>query len=244
MPFRSLQSAENVQSVSDECNTVPGNACSHQADDQSSIVSFPVGGRIKRLTDVIITLFVLPSVLIIILSTALILKCTDPGPILYKQFRLGYRRRAFVCFKLRTMVVDSENVLKALLESDPESRAEWNLNQKLVHDPRVTPFGQFLRRSSIDELPQLLNVLRGDMSLVGPRPIIPSEAARYGDQLGAYFSARPGLTGAWQVSDRDNVSYEMRVAMDAEYVREWRFWTDVLIMLRTLGTVVDGKGCY
>jgi len=142
------------------------------------------------------------------------------------------------------MVLDSDKVLKTLLESDPAARKEWDRTQKLANDPRITPLGKFLRQSSLDELPQLINVIRGDMSLVGPRPIVPSELTRYGDKLSLYLQARPGITGIWQVSGRNDCGYDRRIEMDANYVRNWRFSTDFVILVRTLGAVLAQRGSY
>jgi undecaprenyl-phosphate galactose phosphotransferase len=142
------------------------------------------------------------------------------------------------------MVVNSDEVLKALLESDPERREEWQRTQKLIKDPRVTPIGRFLRQSSLDELPQLINVIRGDMSLVGPRPIVPMEMLRYGDKLGLYFQARPGITGIWQISGRNDCEYHRRIEMDANYVHQWSFFSDFSILLRTFAAVLARKGSY
>ncbi len=133
-------------------------------------------------------------------------------------------------------------MLKALLDVDPIARAEWEKHQKLRSDPRITPLGRFMRAWSIDELPQLLNVLRGDMSLVGPRPIVRSEMSRYGVRLISYLSARPGITGAWQVNGRSDLCYEDRVVLDANYVRDWRFLMDLTILLRTVGIVIGRRG--
>jgi undecaprenyl-phosphate galactose phosphotransferase len=142
------------------------------------------------------------------------------------------------------MVVNSDEVLKGLLESDPERREEWQLTQKLIKDPRITPIGRFLRRSSLDELPQLINVIRGDMSLVGPRPIVPMEMRRYGDKLGLYLQARPGITGIWQISGRNDCEYCRRIEMDANYVRQWSLFSDFSILLRTFAAVLARKGSY
>jgi exopolysaccharide production protein ExoY len=203
-----------------------------------------MGCQIKRIFDIFFASFVILLTLPLFIIVAVLVKITDPGPVIYKHVRVGLWGRRFNCFKFRTMVVDSENVLKALLHDDPGARAEWERNQKLFNDPRVTPFGRFLRESSLDELPQLVNVLRGDMSLVGPRPIVPSEMSRYGDRLGSYLSTRPGLTGAWQISGRSDCSYEKRVELDSNYVSNWRFSTDLSILLRTVGAVIDRKGSY
>ena len=203
-----------------------------------------VGGQIKRIFDVFFASFVILLTLTLFIIVAIMVKLTDPGPVIYKHVRVGLWGRRFNCFKFRTMFVDSENVLEALLDGDPGARAEWEGNQKLIKDPRVTPVGRFLRESSLDELPQLINVLRGDMSLVGPRPIVPSEMSRYGDRLGSYLSARPGLTGAWQISGRSDCSYEKRVELDSNYVSNWRLSTDLSILMRTVGAVIDRKGSY
>ena len=205
---------------------------------------YAVGGQRKRVYDVIVASLVLLLTFPILVIVALMLKLTDPGPVIYKHVRVGLWGRRFTCFKFRTLVVDLENALEASAYNDPGARTEWDQNQKLINDPHVTPVGQFLRESSLDELPQLFNVLRGDMSLVGPRPIVPSEMSRYGDRLGLYVSARPGLTGAWQISGRSDCGYDKRVELDAHYVSNWRFSTDLSILLRTVGAVIDRKGSY
>jgi exopolysaccharide production protein ExoY len=200
------------------------------------------GGQVKRVFDFVGAFIVLLLLLPLFTIVAATLKLTQPGPIFYKQPRVGYRGRYFKCLKFRTMVVDSEQVLKALLEHDPAARAEWQRSQKLVDDPRITRVGRWLRQSSIDELPQLVNVLRGEMSLVGPRPIVASEIVRYGDHIGLYLSARPGLTGAWQVNGRSNTCYDKRVELDANYASNWRLATDLKILLRTIWVVIKKKG--
>jgi exopolysaccharide production protein ExoY len=203
-----------------------------------------IGGRTKRLFDVVLASSIFLLALPLFIIVAVMVKVTDPGPVIYKHVRVGLWGRRFTCIKFRSMVVDSENVLKALLDGDPSARAEWERSQKLFKDPRVTPIGQFLRKSSLDELPQLINVLRGEMSLVGPRPIVPSELSRYGDQRGSYVSARPGLTGAWQISGRSDCGYDQRIELDANYVSNWRFSTDLFILLRTVDAVIKRKGSY
>jgi lipopolysaccharide/colanic/teichoic acid biosynthesis glycosyltransferase len=138
-------------------------------------------------------------------------------------------------------MADAENMLKALLNDDASIRAGWERSQKLIKDPRVTRGGRFLRESSLDELPQLINVVRGEMSLVGPCPIVPSEMSRYGDRLDSYVLARPGLTGAWQMRDHSDSGYDKMVELDANYVSNWRFSTDLSILMRTMGAVIDRK---
>jgi undecaprenyl-phosphate galactose phosphotransferase len=165
-------------------------------------------------------------------------------PVLFEHERIGREGRPFRCYKFRTMVPDADRVLANLLARDPESRAAWSRDFKLRDDPRVTPIGAWLRRTSFDELPQLWNVLRGDMSLVGPRPVVAAELARYGDAVRYYLDSRPGLTGLWQISGRNDVDYAERVALDAWYIKNWSLWYDVVILAKTVRVVLDGKGAY
>ena len=212
--------------------------------ERSKVAPYTIGGRTKRIFDIIvasITLFVFSPLFVFV---TILLKLTDPGPVIFRHMRVGRGGRHFACLKFRSMVLNSDVVLKVLLESDPAARMEWERTQKLANDPRITVVGKFLRQSSLDELPQLINVIRGDMSLVGPRPIVPSELTRYGDKLGLYLQARPGITGIWQVSGRNDCGYDRRIEMDANYVRNWRFSTDFVILVRTLGAVLARKGSY
>jgi lipopolysaccharide/colanic/teichoic acid biosynthesis glycosyltransferase len=215
-----------------------------ELSQRSSGVEYAVGGQTKRLFDVVFALYLLLLTLPLFIIVTVVLKVTDPGPVIYRHVRIGLWGRRFTCFKLRTMVVDAENGLEALLNDNASMRAEWERSQKLIKDPRVTRVGRFLRESSLDELPQLINVMRGEMSLVGPRPIVPSEMSHYGDRLGSYVSARPGLTGAWQISGRSDCGYDKRVELDANYVSDWRFSTDLSILVRTVGAVIERKGSY
>lgn len=162
----------------------------------------------------------------------------SPGPILFGHTRVGRNGTLFRCWKFRTMVVDAESALQRYLASHPEAAEEWRERRKLKQDPRCTRIGRFLRKSSIDELPQLFNVLRGDMSLVGPRPVTVSELEMYGEAGVYYLSVRPGITGLWQVSGRDNVSYEHRVRLDSLYVQRWTLAKDLTILMRTIPAVL------
>jgi Undecaprenyl-phosphate galactose phosphotransferase WbaP len=166
----------------------------------------------------------------------------DKGPIFFAHRRIGADGRPFLCLKFRTMVVDGDKVLAAHLANNPEAAAEWAATRKLRNDPRVTPIGRFLRKTSLDELPQLVNILRLEMSLVGPRPIVESEIAYYGENIGHYYAARPGLTGPWQVSGRSDTSYARRVELDVWYVNNWTIWNDIALMLKTIPAVVGGQG--
>ena len=205
----------------------------------------PIGGGAKRLFDVVLAalglLLLAPTVLLI----ALAIKLSDGGPVLYRHRRIGFNGRSFDCLKFRTMVKDSDRVLQNYLNEHSEVRAEWAVSQKLKYDPRVTSLGIVLRKLSIDELPQLLNVLRGEMSIVGPRPIVEEEALRYGpDAIRHYYSVRPGVTGLWQVSGRNDLTYDARVALDTDYVQNWTLSSDVILILRTIPAVLSSRGTY
>ena len=168
----------------------------------------------------------------------------SPGPVIFKHRRIGKGGKEFYCYKFRTMCVDAKEKLEELLESNPEAKREWEENFKLKHDPRVTRSGAFLRSTSLDELPQIFNVLKGEMSLVGPRPIIKEEIHYYGKYIDDYYMVRPGITGMWQTSGRSDTGYEQRVQMDTWYVRNWDFWFDVVLLWRTAKVVISGKGAY
>ncbi len=178
----------------------------------------------------------------LLLAVAFLIWRHDGAPVLFAQYRVGCDGRLFRCVKFRTMVRDSEWVLAELLRNDPAARAEWERDHKLTDDPRITPVGRFLRRTSLDELPQLFNVVRGEMNLVGPRPITVAELARYGRIRWHYLSVRPGMTGLWQVSGRNNTTYEERVALDRRYVEQRSFWFDLKILVKTMHAVTAREG--
>lgn len=196
----------------------------------------------KRILDILAAALGLVFLAPLLLVIALLIRLQDGGKALYCPARLGYRGQAFRCFKLRTMVPDADSKLQAVLERCPEARLEWDLTQKLTNDPRITPLGRFIRATSIDELPQLMNILRGDMSLVGPRPISFTERARYGEYYGDYTRVRPGLTGLWQTSGRSKTTYAERVQLDTRYVQTRTFWGDVWIILKTVPAVLLSVG--
>jgi len=152
--------------------------------------------------------------------------------------------RIFKCLKFRSMRPDADRVLKELLANDPEAQAMWDKDFKLKNDPRITPIGNVLRKTSLDELPQLFNVLKGEMSLVGPRPVVKDELLRYGENATYYLEARPGITGLWQVSGRNDTTYTERVNLDAWYVKNWSLWYDIAILFKTFGVVFRSKGAY
>lgn len=165
-------------------------------------------------------------------------------PILIRHRRIGRHGRPFGCFKFRTMVVNSDEVLEHHLAANPEARSEWAGTHKLKADPRITPLGRVMRASSVDELPQFLNVLMGQMSLVGPRPIVEAEIVKYGHVISKYCKVKPGITGSWQVNGRNDTSYSRRVELDDDYVTNWSFWGDIVILLRTIPAVLMSKGSY
>ncbi|MDE1918113.1 MAG: sugar transferase [Sphingomonadales bacterium] len=200
-----------------------------------------ISSRIMDVTIASIAFFaVLPLVALICLAIIL----QDGGSPIFMHYRVGRGGRLFPCLKLRTMVRDADVRLRNLLATDAAARAEWEADQKLRKDPRITPLGLFLRKSSLDELPQLLNVIWGHMSIVGPRPIVPAEAARYGRYMRFYCAVRPGITGLWQVSGRNNTGYRRRVAMDTIYCRTRSVRGDLSIMVRTIPAVLVNRGSF
>ena len=175
-------------------------------------------------------------------AIALLLWATEGGPVFFAHKRIGKDGRVFRCLKFRTMAVDAEEQLQRLLERDPDARAQWESNQKLDDDPRITCLGEFFRKTSLDELPQFWNVLKGEMAIVGPRPIVAAELPRYGDHIADYLSVKPGITGAWQVNGRSKTTYEERVKMDVEYVRGRTFWKDLGIVVKTVKVLIFSEG--
>ena len=198
---------------------------------------------LKRLFDIIASI-----ARIILLSPVLLYICRqvkkDGGPAIYGHERIGKDGKPFKCLKFRSMVTNSKDVLNELLQNDPEAKREWDTTFKLKNDPRITKIGAVLRRTSLDELPQLFNVLKGEMSLVGPRPIITAELERYNEEVDYYLLSKPGMTGLWQVSGRSDVDYETRVYLDAWYVKNWSMWNDIAILFKTVGVVLKKDGAY
>jgi len=192
--------------------------------------------------------FLASLVLLLVLSPILLvlgwMVRQDGGPAVFSQERVGKGGKIFKCHKFRTMRVDAEKILKELLESDEQKKLEWERERKLRDDPRITAIGEFLRKTSLDELPQLVNVLKGEMSLVGPRPVTESELSRYGDQVGYYYQTPPGISGLWQISGRNDIDYETRVTLDSWYVRNWSLWYDLVILFKTVRVVFRGSGAY
>jgi Undecaprenyl-phosphate galactose phosphotransferase WbaP len=220
-----------------------GNSSYLQAPPVPRFASWSFGALAKRTLDIAgaVTLGIVFSPLMLVIVA---LTRREGGSVIYLHRRVGQDGKAFGCLKFRTMVPDADQVLRELLERDPELRAEWVRDHKLRNDPRVTPLGRFLRRTSLDELPQIWNVIRGEMSLVGPRPVVREELLRYGRSVRVYLSTKPGITGLWQVTGRNDTDYRRRVALDAYYARNWTLRLDLYILLKTTRVVVRGGGAY
>lgn len=194
----------------------------------------------KRAVDIVVVLLALPAVLPVIVGFALLIML-DGGNPFYSQKRVGRNNRIFRMWKLRSMVPNAKESLGRYLDANPAAKAEWDDKQKLSNDPRITGIGRFIRKFSIDELPQLLNVLLGDMSLIGPRPMMPEQRALYPGR--AYYRLRPGITGTWQVSDRNETSFAGRAVFDEEYENALSAWTDFAVALSTVRVIFKGTGC-
>lgn len=197
---------------------------------------------VKRAFDLVAgvaLLFVLAPLMLLIAG---LIRAGDGGPAFFRQARIGRSGKSFRCWKFRTMASNADEALQRLLASDPAAAQEWAENQKLTRDPRITPIGVFLRRSSLDELPQLFNIVAGEMSFVGPRPIVAAERERYGEAFTHCFSVPPGLTGLWQISGRSDCSYATRISLDSQYASEWHLLLDAKILVRTVPAVLMQKG--
>jgi exopolysaccharide production protein ExoY len=197
----------------------------------------PVGGLAKRILDIIVSATALILLSPLMLIVAILVRTTMGSPVVFRQRRVGSNRTTFVCYKFRTMVVDGDRVLREHLAQDPAAAREWRETRKLQADPRVSCLGHLLRKSSLDELPQLFNVLKGDMSCVGPRPLVEEELANYGQYGRECFRAKPGLTGLWQVSGRSRCSYSRRIALDRVYVRRWSVLLDLAVLVKTVPAI-------
>lgn len=198
----------------------------------------------KFIFDMLLTVFGTICISPILLLLIIMIKLDSPGPAIFAHKRVGRHGKSFYCYKFRTMCSDAEEKLKAYLVENPEMRKEWEKDFKLKDDPRITKIGKFLRKTSLDELPQVFNVLKGEMSLVGPRPIVKAEIEKYGNYINDFYMVRPGITGMWQVGGRSDTTYEERVGMDSWYVRNWSVWLDIVLLWRTFKVVFEEKGAY
>lgn len=224
----------------------------YQAENEVYQPRFELGSRgqpntyelIKRAIDLIFSISLITLLTPLIAVIALYIFCGDRGSPLFIQERIGLGGVKFRCFKFRTMVVNAEQKLNVLLSTDPLALAEWEKDQKLRSDPRITRLGRFLRKSSLDELPQLWNIIRGEMSFIGPRPIVETEIKRYGRFYSYYVSVKPGVSGLWQVSGRNDTTYKERVLLDVAYAKKRTFKLDALIALKTFPVIFFSKGAY
>ena len=198
----------------------------------------------KRIFDITATVIGGILILPVIAIVAILIYLDSPGPIVFGHKRVGQGGKEFPCYKFRSMVPNAQEALEIYLKENPAAREEWERDFKLKDDPRVTKIGKFLRKTSLDELPQLWNVLIGDMSLVGPRPIVRAEVEKYGEYINDFYLVPPGITGVWQVSGRSDTTYEERVLMDSWYVHNWSVWIDIVYLVKTVLAVLKGKGAY
>ena len=208
-------------------------------DQKINYIQSPV----KRIFDfcLAVALFIILSPFFILFS---IIVKLDGGSAFYGHERVGKNGKTFKCLKFRSMASNSQELLQELLASDAQAREEWNSTYKLKNDPRITKIGHFLRKSSLDEMPQLINIMKGEMSFVGPRPVTAAELPQYKDNVIYYLNVTPGLTGLWQVSGRNDVNYETRVALDTKYIQSWSFFQDIKILCKTVLVVLFRKGAY
>lgn len=204
----------------------------------------PFNRMLKTVFDYTLTIIGTIAISPILVFIAVWIYKDSPGPVIFKHIRIGKDGKPFPCYKFRSMCVDAKEKLAELLANDPAAREEWERDFKLKNDPRITKSGAFLRKTSLDELPQIFNVLKGEMSLVGPRPIIQEELERYGEYVGDYLMVKPGITGMWQVSGRSDIEYRERVLLDSWYVRNWSVWIDIVILFKTFKVVLLRKGAY
>ena len=210
----------------------------------SNRLTRPFNLFIKRCIDLGILFLSSPVILPLVVLIAILVKCTSKGKIFYGHKRIGKNGKEITAWKFRSMVMDADKRLKELLENNPDMKREWDEHQKLEHDPRITSIGKFLRKTSLDELPQLFNILLGEMSFVGPRPVTEPEREKYGDTFKYIFSVTPGLSGMWQISGRSSTGYDDRIFLDTFYIQNWSIWLDIWIILQTFIVVVTGKGAY
>ncbi|KGD96350.1 sugar transferase [Rhizobium sp. YS-1r] len=211
--------------------------------DQADL-AFPTGGLAKRTFDITAAALALILFSPIFLMIAALVKFSDNGPVFYGHRRIGHNGRSFRCLKFRTMAVNGDEVLRNYLNANPQAAEEWRATRKLKVDPRVTVVGTVLRKLSLDELPQLINIFRGEMSVVGPRPVVDEELNLYDSFAAYYLRTRPGLTGLWQISGRNDVSYETRIAFDTQYVQNWSLLGDFAIIAKTIPAVCLARGSY
>lgn len=228
--------------IGSEALSESGSNQQHPFSGYSDAEAQSIGGLTKRYFDILFCVTAIPLILPIIIVIAFLVLLSGNTKVLYAHQRIGFCGRPFSCWKFRTMSTNGDEILQKYLSEFPEERATWLSIRKLRNDPRVTVLGRFLRKSSLDELPQIFNVLTGEMSVVGPRPIVYDELKMYGSSKGHYLRNRPGITGMWQVSGRSDASYRTRIALDRFYTQHWTFCLDLHVIVATIPAVVFGKG--
>ncbi|MBO4533060.1 MAG: undecaprenyl-phosphate galactose phosphotransferase WbaP [Treponema sp.] len=207
-------------------------------------LTFKTNLLIKRLMDVGLIVFFSPILIPVFFILIILTKCTSRGPVFYGHKRVGKNGKEFKCWKFRSMCIDADKKLEEILANNPQMREEWEKERKFQNDPRVTKFGKFLRKTSLDELPQLINILVGQMSFVGPRPVTQPEIEKYGQYKDYVLSVSPGLSGMWQTSGRSDTEYEERISLDSYYIQNWSIWLDIWILIKTVWVVLKGRGAY
>lgn len=198
----------------------------------------------KRLIDLLLLLISAPVTIPVTIVISIIVKATSKGPVFYGHKRIGKDGHEFKCWKFRSMVIDADKQLEKILAENPEMRAEWEKDRKFTNDPRVTKVGKILRKTSLDEIPQFFNILTGEMSFIGPRPVTTPELEKYADMADFILSVKPGLSGMWQISGRSDTGYEERITLDSYYIQNWSVWLDIWIIIKTIYVVIKGKGAY
>ena len=199
---------------------------------------------IKRIFDLTVSFLSLVILIPLGVLLSVLIYIDNPGPVVFSHTRIGKSGKEFPCYKFRTMVLGAEKILENHLAENEEAKKEWEKDFKLKNDPRITKVGFFLRKTSLDEFPQIINVIKGEMSLVGPRPIVKAEVEKYKECIYDYYLVPPGITGMWQVNGRSDTTYDERVEMDSWYVRNWSVWIDIVYLLKTVGVVLKRKGAY
>lgn len=232
---------DDVAYTADAAGTMARLDAAPKSSRANDVATARPGQIYKRAVDILIAVAVIfllaPLMLLLIVG----IKTSTRGPAIYRHRRIGRNGREFDCLKFRTMVPNADGILDTLLASDPRAAEEWERTRKLSRDPRITLLGHVLRRSSLDELPQVINVLRGEMSCVGPRPVTRGELVRYGARTELFTTVLPGMTGLWQVSGRSSIDYEKRVALDCEYVANWSLWLDMKILAKTIPAMLNTR---
>ena len=199
---------------------------------------------IKRCVDIFLLLISSPVTIPLVLIVSILVKCTSKGPVFYGHKRIGRNGKEFKCWKFRSMAIDADKQLEKILAENPKMREEWERDRKFTDDPRVTKIGKILRKTSIDEIPQFFNVLTGEMSFIGPRPVTKPELEKYGSKADYVLTVKPGLSGMWQISGRSDTGYEERITLDSYYIQNWSVWLDLWIIIKTIYVVLKGKGAY